>query len=311
MYKYLIVIVIVICMSTRSVFAQQEPFHTSFSAIDFIWNPAMTATDEFAEAGAAYRQQWAGFDQAPRTIFAYAEVPLVNYNMSIGGYLTKDEILPFSSFELGLSYAYKMKLGMTYQDELNLGLSTKFSQYKYEPGSIIATDIQDDLISNKENTKLIPDFNFGFFYTTNKNQFDSDEDAVFLGVSLSQFLLPNRYFNNRQVNYKKKLHANALLGYRFNQGNYFIESTLWVLFAQKNLYNYRLNLNMEYEDTFWGGFEFNTGQSIRIQGGAILQNGILNEGYLRIGAAIGFGIGQLARHQGLTYEFLLSYRFWM
>ena len=46
--------------------AQQIPDRSIFAETAFLWNPAMTGAFPWWELSTSYRQQWLGFDNAPR-----------------------------------------------------------------------------------------------------------------------------------------------------------------------------------------------------------------------------------------------------
>ena len=124
-------------MTVTNMSAQQLPARSPFASNNFIWNPAMTAVEDYWEVGITHQQEWVGFEDAPETTTIYGQYPVLKENFSLGGFLVLDEIKPIRNNTLALSYAYKLKFGPRKrrrsgprtQAQLSLGLMLAMQQF--------------------------------------------------------------------------------------------------------------------------------------------------------------------------------------
>jgi len=82
------IFVLLITISSYS-FAQQLTYNSQYMMNQFLINPAAAGTKNFMPISTSFRQQWAGFNDAPRTqmISAHSKV---GENMGVGGILYND-----------------------------------------------------------------------------------------------------------------------------------------------------------------------------------------------------------------------------
>lgn len=304
------ILLYLLLVSPIALFAQQLPYASSFSETNFIWNPALTATAEYWEVAATYRQQWSGFNDAPRTATASVQYPFLDRNMSIGASIMHDETLPLKFNAISFSYAYKLQLGIFNEDQLSIGLMGTMSEYEVDSRSIIVNDAADFLLPSDEASKIIPNAGAGIFYRTYAYS-DFDRNYVYGGVGVNQLFGSNLNFDTdgNPTNLKRELHGNAILGARFINDILALEPTVWLNYASKNLYNVNLGVKVERYESFWAGLSFSSDQTATLQAGVILKNGLLKDGLLRIGTLATYNRGTVGQYQGLGYEFYIAYRF--
>lgn len=291
--------------------AQQLPHRSNlFTDASFIWNPAMTASWNFMEFGANYRQQWLGFNKAPRTATAGIQFPFVAANMSVGGYLMHDEVGPLAYNSGAVSYSYKIRFNRGYGGQLAIGIMGSFGQYRFDGAQALATDPNDVLLLDGRSTAVQPNFGAGLYYTSRSGD-DYDENFVFAGLAANQLLASDLTFgqSGNPANLRRALHANALLGARFHSSAGFAEPALWVRYATENVLHATLNFRYEMEEAFWAGLSYSTDQSVGLQAGFILTGGFFQDGQLRTGVQGTYNIGQLGGFQGAGMEGYIAYRF--
>ncbi len=76
----------------------------------------MTSINNYWEIGANYKQQWAGFEDASRTITASVQYPFQGKNMSVGMFLLSDQTHPLLYNAVGFTYNYQLKLNLAKED---------------------------------------------------------------------------------------------------------------------------------------------------------------------------------------------------
>ena len=291
--------------------AQQLPERSTYDANAFIWNPAMTSIHDYWEVGANYKQQWSGFDDAPRTITATFQYPFVDNNMSVGLFVMHDKTHPMLFNSIGFTYTYQLHLNITDEDYLSLGVLGTYGEYRVDTKNIIATEGQDPLMPFDGESKIAPNAGVGIYYATNKDKFN--RNTIHLGLAANQLFTNDLTFDgvDQEVNFMRAIHANAMLGASFllNPDTY-VEPSIWINYAGENIYEINAGIRLEQEDIFWAGANYTTSQTFSVQGGIILNDGIFVDGQLRIGGLATYNIGKLGSSLGLGYEFYLAYRFY-
>lgn len=288
--------------------AQQMPYRTNlFTDASFIWNPAMTAAEEYMEASANYRRQWLGFENAPRTATAAIQYPFVRANMSLGGYVLHDEIGPLTYTSGSIAYSYKIRPGLVEGDQLAIGLMASLGQYRFDGSQSIALNPNDALLLSGRTSQMQPNLGAGIYYISAPY----GENGFFLGLAAHQLLASDLVFeeDGRSPNLQRVLHGNALLGVRFYAGSGFVELALWAQYAEENVLHAAFNLRYELEEVFWAGLSYYSGSTAGVQAGLIIGSGFLQDGLLRVGFQGTYNIGQLGEYQGPGLECYLAYRF--
>lgn len=289
---------------------QQLSDHSPFFDAGFIWNPAMTAAWDYWELGVNYRQQWTGFEGAPRTASISVQYPFLDDNMSMGGYFMNDEVSPITMNNIGLSYAYKMAFGARGTHQLSIGLQATISQLYADGLELIINDEGDPLLPDGENNKISPNAGLGLFYTSvSKDEFD--ESFVFAGLAATQVLPTNLLLDQfgSEANLKRAMHGNATFGARIVEGDLFVQPSIWVNYSSGNVLNGTFAVLVEQRDAFWGGINLSTNKTVGIQAGMIVNDEFTKDGNLRIGMLGSFNIGNFGKFRGLGYEAYIAYRF--
>src|SRR6266478_2641059 len=77
---------------TVSVHAQQQSAYTNNLLNMYAYNPAVAGAQPYAQANLSYRNQWAGFEGAPKTFLMSMNGPLKKAkNVGIGGLVVSDK----------------------------------------------------------------------------------------------------------------------------------------------------------------------------------------------------------------------------
>lgn len=290
--------------------AQQLPERSSFYSNSFIWNPAMTGLWDYWELGLTYRQEWLGFEDAPVTATLNVQYPFPKEHMSLGGFFMHDNINPIVMNSFGFTYAYRVDLGRRRTDLLTIGLMGTLNHFFVDGKEIVVNDQDDPLVPTGENNKFGPNAGAGIFYTSyGKSEFE--KDRFFAGLAITQLLPGNIRLDEfgSDASLKRNIHGNAIVGARFVNENTFIEPSLWINYSAVNLLDMNLGVRFEREDAFWAGLTYSTTQTIFLQTGLAMKNGLAKDGVLRIGALGSFNVGTFGKARGLGFEFYGAYRF--
>lgn len=297
--------------------AQQLPARSPFIPNNFIWNPAMTAVEDFWELGVTHQQEWVGFEDAPQTTTIYGQYPFQKQNFSLGGFLALDEIEPVRNNTLAITYAYKLSFGPRRrrrsgprrEAQLSLGLMLAMQQIFIDGGDYLVRDVGDPLQPVGELNEFVPNVGLGVFFAS-KPTGPKDKSFFYAGAGTNQILPQDVAFRETlpSGNLERAFHGNATVGYRSAGNALTIEPSLWLNLAGKNISNSQFNLHLEKEQAFWGGLSYSLNQTLAIQAGYVLPGGFTDDDTIRLGLLGSFNMGSFGASRGLGYGFYLAYR---
>lgn len=130
--KQINIICCFIILSLGSLQAQQELqlSNDRFTLLQF--NPAhagIMQEDAYAATYLSYRNQWLGFEGAPKTYSLIGDYLIEDYNVGLGLSLFSDNIGLDSKLEIAGNYSYRINLNEGF---LNFGIRTAFSSFGSE-----------------------------------------------------------------------------------------------------------------------------------------------------------------------------------
>ncbi len=217
-----------------ALFAQQQFQLTQFFQSANIINPAATGIEDFVDLKVGFRQQWSGFDDAPRTYYISAHgaikpdkgfeyknnsLRISNPNLyqdlqgntepklihGVGGYIVRDEQGEFNQTSSYASYASHFRLGQSFQ--LSVGVSAGLSNRRWGLDQITLRVPEDELYDTYLSQGVIDnyfDMNAGIMlYSSN----------FYFGYSAAQ-LLQNDIQSSESTVGKLNIHHYVMTGYR-------------------------------------------------------------------------------------------------
>ncbi len=210
----------------------QDVQYSQFYAAPLYLNPALTGASELTRIGVNYRNQWPGLDQNFNSYSAYIDHYIFDYNSGIGLIFNgnRESMANLSTNEIGLSYAYRLKLGESKFFRLG-GMVSYMQRDAFFSDLVFGTQIDiiggtiggitDELdgipIDSRHN---FVDYSLGGMYYS---------DKIWLGVSAHHISEPNISFvDDRTSKLPMKLSAQG--GIRFDlvgtRRNYFTNAYL-------------------------------------------------------------------------------------
>lgn len=170
----------------------QDPIFSQFYAAPLQLNPAFAGSSHAPRAGAAYRNQWTGFNSAYRTYAVFYEQSLDRFNSGIGFNLEGDNagdgILRTTRFSL--HYAYRLKI--TDQLAVKIGAEAGMHQTALDWDQLVFPDqldpIEGPVITTTEQrpdqlNKTLFDVSSGLLLLSNR---------FWLGIGLKHLNTPNQ-----------------------------------------------------------------------------------------------------------------------
>lgn len=172
MIKRFILILACTLISMHKSEAQQTEQLTLYMFNQYGHNPAFAGMNSCFDIRLGYRMQWVGFDLAPRTGYANANMQIFkrrsrhNEKHGAGIKVMSDAAGPVSKTHFNLSYAYHFKLNRKLK--MSAGLDAGFLQYKYDRSRVLIFDANDPAIDNGSSKLLLPDINAGLLLYNEK-----------------------------------------------------------------------------------------------------------------------------------------------
>lgn len=298
--------VVTFFVASQNATAQQLPYLSHFDNTGFLWNPAMTGVDQYMRTSIFYRQQWLGFENAPRTGYLAFEYPWLKQNMSFGGAIITDQSGPVSKNGIKVSYAYKLERLLNRQDQMSFGISADFTQFTYDPAGEVFNDAGDLLLTSGKNSLIFPSVGAGFYYTNNVEEFD--DNSFYFGLSGTQVYSTQILFD--AGNFKRHMHWFSTIGTKiYLDYQYKIEPRLQFNVVNSELIDVMAGVLFEMEDTFWTGLGYSSAMELSFQGGYILPDALARYSELRIGALANIGLSDRLKDFGPGFEVFLIYKY--
>lgn len=296
---------------TTTLFCQQLPHRSHFSAFDFAWNPALTANEEYSELSLGHWQEWSGVNDAPRTnVIAYQQA-LPKQNISLGGVFFNDNAGPITTNSLAISYAYHLRKNRRSKQQLTLALMGSIQHLLVDGSNLVVTTLDDGHLPSTENNTIAPNVGMGVYYRSDISG-DFDKKYMFAGIGSNQLLPRHVVFDapgSSDADFQRSVNANATVGIHIPfQNIFFIRPSLWANFSSPNIQDIQLRIALEKYNSFWINTHLSLNQILAFQLGTSINKGPVTKGSLRIGVQGGFFLGTLGSAVSPGYSLYLGYR---
>ncbi len=308
-------IILLITFSTivwPAVRAQQLPLYSQYMMNSFLLNPAVAGNDGLTSFNLTAREQWLGFENAPRTIAISGQSRLLRNspisrgrsvrhrptqmsrsgNVGVGGYIFNDRngIIDRTGFQG--TYAYHIMMD---RDQLSFGISLTGYQLKLDDRNILLNEVDDPLLMNNRNALFVPDVNLGIYYSS---------PDYYLGFSTAQLLQSALKFGNDGFrDYKMLRHFYLMGGYGFFlDNNVTVEPSILVQATFESKVQVDLNTRIYFRDDYWGGISYRTSGALIMMGGVKVDR-------FYFGYAFDYSMSSIRKHSFGSHEFMVSVKF--
>ncbi len=280
-------------------FAQSRKYMSQFSHLQGYFNPALTAYEGSMVKGLV-RNQWVGWEGAPKSYFVSAELDFANLGGSsdlgknaVGVNLLNDEYGAFTESELILSYATRIQVSE--KAGLRMGAGLNINSIRLDGTR---------MTSEQANDATLAQYLGGF----------ADMNVVDLNIGMS-ITHPNYYIsygvnniNEGSINSgdvfmdKKPRVGIAQAGYRnsVSENVTLITNAMWR--TQSNLpANVEFNMKLMFKEKFWVGGGHRADYANNAQLGVLM-------GKMRFGYVYEWPMLKSYLLPNQTHEFMVSYR---
>ena len=161
-------LVLTLVLHGFSGWAQQVPQYTHHILNMFGINPAFAGSKKCLDLKMGYREQWRGFEGAPKTAYAnmHGKIAENKFNFhGIGGRVETDDAGPLSYTALNFAYAYHMKVN--HKSMFSAGLAAGFLQWRIDGGGITLPEtgfFDDPVLGSTQAQFIFPTIDFGLWW---------------------------------------------------------------------------------------------------------------------------------------------------
>lgn len=292
-----LMLTMLIVISTKIVFAQQEAMFTHYMFNTLSINPGYAGSRDALTIALLDRNQWVGFEGAPRTQTLTIHSPLMFPNMGAGLSVVNDKIGPLNFTSVYADYSYKIQVSKTSHLVFGLKAGTTFMR-----NGLTGLDLQnpdDPSFSNDYRSEILPNFGFGLYYFT---------DKYYLGFSIPK-ILENDYNKNissgaTNIGGEAKNYF-IIAGYLFTLDEYFkLKPTTFLKITAAAPIELDVSAQLYYKDRIWGGLMYRTGDAVGVLVGANLTKS------LAFGYSYDWSFTNRSfRYNGGSHEIVLIYDF--
>ena len=221
---------------------QQVTQFTHFVANAAFYNPAIVGGQDCMLIKSGHRNQWVGFEGAPRSTFLSVSSSLKSPNsfnnsthVGVGGYFQNETHGSFKKTTFNASYAYSFLI--TQKSSLAFGAYLGVQQLAIDAGTINLFQSNDPIINGTQKILLIPDAGAGLFI---KNK------DWYVGYSLKNMMM-NNWENLIESNQSKlQIHHFLMAGKRFYGEKINLIPNVLFKYSNNSIPSADINLNMEF-----------------------------------------------------------------
>lgn len=190
-------------------YAQQDAQYSQYMYNTININPAYAGTRESFTVFALHRNQWVGFDGAPKTNTASINTNIKHSDLGFGLSFINDNIGATQENNISADLAYKIPLTINYTLSFGTKLSANF--YSLDVNKLSIFQANDPEFTGL-NGKVSPNFGAGIYLYSSK---------YYAGFSIPNFI-ETKYFSDKSVSINtKKPTYNFITGYVFNLNDQF------------------------------------------------------------------------------------------
>lgn len=310
--KLFFAISVLFCIS-EGLYSQQTPIFSQYMVNKYLVNPAVAGGSGITDFNLVAREQYTGFENAPRTFALTAQSRILNdsyimrklrirkktenasrfTNVGVGGSIFSDRNGIVSKTGLQLSYAYHINFNNRFQ--LSMGLSGSAYQYKLDDSDAVLVNYDDPILNGEKKQFWIPDASFGAFITNNQ---------LYGGITITDIVGSNLKLGKDPIkdNFSSLRNYILLGGYKMNLNENFKIEPSFLLRATSLSRQLDLNAKVYYIDSYWLGVSYRSNNTLVTMIG-------FNVDFLQFGYAYDANFGNIKTYSGGSHEIILGFRF--
>jgi type IX secretion system PorP/SprF family membrane protein len=300
----LCLVFVLMCLYSGTLSGQQQSLHTMFMYNKLLINPAYAGYHEHPCATAIVREQWLGFDGAPKTQSLSFHGPLSSQRIGIGFNLQRRSVGVSSATTFDGIYDYRIPMG---NGTLSLGVQASVRLYEVDYSDPAVKTVQDISIDPgvefASDNKTLANGGAGIYYYT---------PSFYIGLSSPRLIDSDIDFEvDNLFTAREQAHYYLMSGFAFKLDHKlnFVPQVL-VRYTQAAPVSVDLNLGLHWAEDFSAAVSIRKGgdgeqflESVDVMASAKILRG------LRLGAAYDITMSELQRYGDGSIEVMLMYCF--
>ncbi|MCX2738924.1 PorP/SprF family type IX secretion system membrane protein [Pontibacter anaerobius] len=295
--------------------AQQKALYSQYMTNYYLLNPAVAGVEKDWNFKAGYRNQWTGFEGAPKTFYVSAETALFKRTIGkrmarpyhgAGGYIYSDQTGPITQTGVLLSYAYHVPINRSLY--LSSGVFGGVQQYRFDENKIHLADgsnERDPVTQQGSINAFMPDLSVGTYLHS---------EEFFVGASLFQ-VLGNKINKNREVEDPARLSRHLFVsgGYNFDVNRnitvtpsalikYVNPAPIQADFNVRGEYHFTKRRKTVYDDMVWAGISYRT------QDAVVGLVGVQFKEQFRLSYTYDITVSKMRHYSAGSHEIVLGFR---
>lgn len=275
--------------------AQQDPMYTQYMHNPLTVNPAYAGSTDMLSAMFLAREQWVGFDGAPKSRTLTMNVPVSRYNIGAGFAFINDELGPVKQNSFFGDIAYHLRFGE--RATLAMGIKGGFDMIQIDLMNLDLDQGNDDTFAQNFSEELIINFGVGLYYYT---------DRFYFGASIPR-MLRNSYdndgINTTSLGYKER-HYFVTTGALFDLNEYVkLKPSVLSKIVWNAPLSVDLSANFIFNDRLWLGAGYRIEDSMNF----LVHYQLTDQ--LRVGYAFDLTESELRRYSNGTHEIMVGFDF--
>jgi type IX secretion system PorP/SprF family membrane protein len=279
-----------------AVIAGQSNHLSDLHSLDKLgFNPAFAGCREALSVSALYRNQWVGFNDAPKIYSFSAHSPLYNKRMGLGLLIEHNSLGIFKETNLMANYAYDIEVSGA---RLAFGLGFGATLYNIAWNDLVSSNGGDVLIMNEAESSVIPNFSVGTYYYARN---------YFIGLSIPYIL--SRELDDETGQYLVSFNPsgnNLFLtgGYEFHLNPQIkLSPSLLMKYQPDDAIQLDCNLQLAFKDRISSGLGYRSKNTL------IGMLEVQLNPQLRMAYAYDFDLSPVGRYKGGSHEIGFNYIF--
>jgi len=268
--------------------AQQDPQFTQYFDNYLHVNPAYAGSSGMLSATAIHREQWVGFDGAPRSTTFSLHTPLNYRSVGLGLTAVNDQIGPIKQNMVYVDFSYTLRLGKTAR--LALGLKGGVNMLNVATQGLSNVQANDPAFANGL-SQMNPNVGFGIYY---------HDEHFFMGLSSPRIMEKSA----TTTTYAEQRHYFGIIGGVFPvSAKWKLRPSVQVKATMGAPVSMDISLAGIFADKLWLGAM----NRWNAAAGGFVQYQITRQ--FRLGLAAEYGMTALRNYNNGTFEVLMSYDF--
>jgi type IX secretion system PorP/SprF family membrane protein len=275
--------------------AQQDPMYTQYMHNPLTVNPAYAGSNDMMSAVFLAREQWVGFDGAPKSRTLTLSAPISKYNMGAGFAFINDVLGPVKQNSFFADVAYHLKVSE--RATLAMGIKGGFDMIQVDLMNLELDQGNDATFTQNFAEEFILNFGIGLYYYT---------DRFYFGASIPR-MLKNNYdddgINATSLGYKER-HYFVTTGALFDLNSYIkLKPSALAKVVWNAPISIDLSANFIFQDKLWLGIGYRYEDSMNF----LVHYQVTDQ--LRVGYAYDLTESELRRYSNGTHELMVAFDF--